>query len=95
MQFLVLGYDGMDSQALERRMAVREAHIESARKMKAAGTLIEGGAILDDAGKMIGSMMLVEFPSKADMQIWLDADPYVMGKVWEKIEVRPFRSAPL
>ena len=32
MQFLILGYDGKDENALNRRMAVREAHLELAHK---------------------------------------------------------------
>ncbi len=63
--------------------------------MKEAGTFLEGGAILNGQQQMIGSMMLVEFPSEAELHEWLNQDPYVMGKVWERIEVQPFRRAPL
>jgi uncharacterized protein YciI len=95
MQFLIVAYDGTDPKALERRMAARDAHLEGARRMKAEGSFIEGGAILNDSGSMIGSMMLVEFESDSDMRQWLDNDPYIKGGVWEKIDVRPFRRAPL
>jgi hypothetical protein len=95
MEFLVIAYDGEDAAALERRLAVREAHLEGARRMAAEGTLIEGGAILDEAGRMVGSACIVAFPSRAELDAWLAADPYVTGDVWRRIEVRPFRRAPL
>ena len=37
MQFLVLGYDGSDDKAVERRMAVREDHLTGSLRMYATG----------------------------------------------------------
>lgn len=95
MQYLVIAYDGTDAGAPARRQAARAAHLEGARAMKAAGTFLEGGAILDDSEQMIGSMMLVDFPGETELQEWLKTDPYVTGDVWRSIEVRPFRRAPI
>ena len=95
MQFLITAYDGTDEGALERRMAAREAHLVGARAMKANGSMIVGGAILDDDGRMVGSSCIVEFPDRAAVDAWLATDPYVTGDVWRKIEVRPFRCAQL
>jgi uncharacterized protein YciI len=95
MQFLIIAHDGTDEGALDRRMAVREAHLVGARAMKADGSMIVGGAILDDDGRMVGSSCIVEFPDRAAVDAWLATDPYVTGDVWRKIEVRPFRCAQL
>ena len=95
MQFLIIAYDGTDEGALDRRMAAREAHLVGARAMKANGSMIVGGAILDDDGRMVGSSCIVEFPDRAAVDAWLAADPYVTEGVWQKIEVKPFRCAPL
>lgn len=95
MQFLIIAHDGTDEGALDRRMAVREAHLVGARAMKADGSMIVGGAILDDDGRMVGSSCIVEFPDRAVVDAWLATDPYVTGDVWRKIEVRPFRCAQL
>ena len=95
MQFLIIAHDGTDEGALDRRMAVREAHLVGARAMKADGSMIVGGAILDDDGRMVGSSCIVEFPDRAAVDSWLATDPYVTGDVWRKIEVRPFRCAQL
>ncbi len=93
MQFLVVAYDGTDEGALERRLAVREAHLAGAEKLKAAGNLIAGGALLNDAGDMIGSTLYAEFATRDELDAWLQQDPYVTGGVWQDIEITPIRLA--
>lgn len=93
MQYVVHALDFPD--ALERRLAAREAHLEGVRRMKANGTFHLGGALLDDEGRMIGSMMLIEMPGDAAVQAWLRDEVYVTERVWEKVDVRPFRAAPV
>ncbi len=95
MQFLIIANDFRDPDALARRLQQRPAHIEGVRRMKAEGTFLDGGAMLDEEGRMVGSMVLVEFPSRAEVDAWLAADPYVTGQVWEHISVRPFRRVQL
>ncbi len=93
MQFLVMAYDGTDADAINRRLAAREAHIGGAAAQKKEGRLIAGGAILDAADKMIGSTLYVEFDSRAELDAWLQNDPYVKGDVWRDITVQPIRLA--
>ena len=95
MQFLVIGYDGKDEKAAERRMAVREAHLAGVVRMKEEGIVLYGIAILDDQEKMIGSVMAMEFPSRAELDAWLKAEPYVVGNVWQKIEVYNAKVPPM
>ena len=59
------------------------------------GELRAAGAILDDAGNMIGSVVFADFPSRAALDAWLDREPYVQNGVWKHIEVKPFRLAVL
>jgi len=94
-QYVVIAYDGTDASALERRMAALPAHLENIRPMVDKGELLAGGAILDEAGKMIGSVVICDFAEKAEFDHWLKTDPYITGKVWQKIEVKPFRLAVL
>jgi len=94
MQFLVLAYDGDDKGARQRRMKVREQHLEGVREGIKEGKHLYGGAILDDEGNMIGSVMIVDYPSKEVLEKeWLDNEPYVTGDVWRKIDIQPFRVA--
>jgi uncharacterized protein len=91
MTFLVLAYDGADVDAPSRRAAARPAHFATAQRLKAAGHFLEGGAILDDGGKMQGSMLLMEFPTRAELDAWLSSDAYTLGGVWKDVTVRAFR----
>ncbi|OPY11960.1 MAG: RNA pyrophosphohydrolase [Syntrophaceae bacterium PtaB.Bin038] len=95
MQYLVIGYDGTDDKAPERRLAVREAHLAGITKMKEEGKAVFGVAILNDRGQMIGSALVVDFPTRDELDAWLKVEPYVTGDVWRKIEVLPARVAPM
>ena len=93
MQFLVIARDGDDEDALERRRRTRPSHLGSIRPLVEAGSVLVGGAILSEGGDMVGSMLLVDFPAKEDVDAWLARDPYVTAGVWQEIEVHPFRTA--
>jgi uncharacterized protein len=93
MQFLVTARDGTDDDAIERRKRVRPTHLEAIAPLVENGHVLVGGAILNDDGDMIGSMLLVEFPDRSGVDAWLERDPYVTGDVWRDIDVRPFRAA--
>ncbi|SMD04555.1 hypothetical protein SAMN02746065_12419 [Desulfocicer vacuolatum DSM 3385] len=95
MQFIVTGYDGTDDKALDRRMAAREAHLAMAGDMHKKGRWLYAAAILDEAGKMMGSMIVCDFDSREAMEAeWLNSEPYVTGKVWERIEIKKAQVAP-
>ena len=95
MQFFVLAYDGTDAEAPARRRAARGMHFEGIKAMVERGELRAGGAILDDAGNMIGSALFAEFPGRAALDAWLEREPYVKQGVWQRVEVKPFRLAVL
>jgi len=95
MQFLVIGCDGTDEQALSRRLTAREAHLAGVLKMKEEGKAIFGTAMLDDRGNMNGSIMVVDFPSREELDAWLKIEPYVKGDVWLKIDVLPTQVPPV
>ncbi|OFY62869.1 MAG: hypothetical protein A2V64_09185 [Bacteroidetes bacterium RBG_13_43_22] len=95
MQFLLTAYDGTDSGALDRRMKCRPEHLEKITEVKKAGEFLFGGAILDDSGQMIGSMILYEVPDRVTLDERLKNEPYIYNKVWEKIDIRPFRLAKI
>jgi len=88
-----MGYDGTDAGAPERRMKVREEHLEKIATLKKSGGVIFGGAILDDGGKMIGSVIVYEFPDRRALDEMLKFEPYVLNGVWKNIVIHPFRLA--
>ena len=95
MQFLVIGYDGKDDKAMDRRMAAREDHLAGVLKMKEEGKAVFGIAILDEQGKMIGSVMVMDFPSRTELDAWLKIEPYVRENVWLTIDILPAQVPPL
>ncbi len=95
MHFLVTAYDGTDEKAPSRRLAARERHLASIEQLKSRGKALYGAALLDDRGEMIGSLVIYEFDSREEFDEYLKSEPYVTGKVWDKIEVRPCRVPPI
>jgi uncharacterized protein YciI len=93
MQFLLTAYDGTDEKALERRMKVREKHLGHISELKKKGEFLFGGAILDDGGKMTGSMIVYEYPDRASLDQSLKNEVYFTEGVWKTVEIRPFRLA--
>lgn len=85
MQFLITAYDGKNM--LEKRMEVRPRHIENMSRVN--GKVICAGGLLDDAGRMIGSALVVDFESRELLDQYLAQEPYIMEGVWEKIDVSP------
>ena len=92
MQFLIIAYDGTDSEAQARRNAARPAHIDKAQALLAGGHVLIGGAIMNEKEEMIGSSLVVEFESREALDHWLQDDPYVTGNVWQDITVQAFRT---
>ena len=91
MQYAVIARDYTDEKALERRLKVRGDHIALGNVLQAEGKAICGVALLNDAGNMNGSIYIVDFSSEEELHEWLQKEPYVLGKVWEHIEVIPCR----
>ncbi len=87
MQYIVIGRDGSDPAAPGRRAAAREAHLAYSGVFTEQGKLLYAAAMLNDAGAMIGSVMVFDFASRAELDAWRAEEPYVVGKVWESIEV--------
>jgi len=95
MQLLFVAYDGTGPGALERRMKVRPEHLEKIGVLKKKGNFLLGGAILDEDEKMIGSMIVYEFPNRSALDESLKNEPYITGGVWQEIEIRPYRLASI
>ncbi len=95
MEFLVLAYDGKDDGALERRLRAREAHLAAGWELRRQGHLRYGAAIRDETGeRMIGSVLVVDFPTRSDVDEWLATEPYVTGDVWRDVQVAPCGTGP-
>ena len=77
MRYAIIARDGTDPEAKARRLAVRPTHLERVAPFVERGRVLIGGAILDEAGDMVGSVLLTDFT----------------GGVWKEIEILDFRPA--
>ena len=93
MQFIVIAHDYKDG-GLERRLKVREQHVAMGDKMKASGNYHMGVALLDDKGDMCGSVMILEYPSRKELDEWLAKEPYILNNIWETREVQECKIGP-
>ncbi len=92
---VIVAMDGTDAAAPARRAAVREQHLSLVVPAAKDGTLALGGAILDDAGGMRGSIAVTRHASDEAARAWMAEDPYVTGGVWQDIALHGTRFAPL
>lgn len=83
MQFIITAHDGEGM--LARRLEVRPQHLENMGKIKCK--VLCAGGLLDEEGKMKGSVLVLEFPDRAGLDEYLESEPYIREKVWEKVEV--------
>ena len=92
-QYIVTAYDHTDEGALQRRMDVRQHHLDEAKTLKESGNYVIGGAILNENNQMIGSVMIVQFENEEALDAWKQNEPYITQKIWETVDVKPFRVA--
>jgi len=93
--YAIISEDVKDS--LEKRLAMRPAHVERLNELKNSGRLIIAGphpAIdNEDPGTngFTGSLIVAEFDSLESAQNWANADPYIGAGVYKKVIVKPFK----
>ena len=83
MQFIITAYDGPGQ--LEKRMEVRPRHLENMARIRSS--VVCAGGLLDDEGKMKGSVLVLDFPSREQLDDYLSSEPYILEHVWEKVQV--------
>ena len=83
MQFVIKASDGAGM--LDKRMEVRPRHLEGMDRIREH--VICAGGLLDDDGKMKGSLLVMEFQNREELDEYLAHEPYVLEHVWEKIEI--------
>lgn len=83
MQFVIIAHDGKGM--LEKRMEVRPRHLENLSKI--TDKVLCAGGLLDEDGKMKGSVLVMEFETREELDAYLAEEPYILEKVWENVEV--------
>jgi uncharacterized protein YciI len=93
--YIISGQDVENS--LEKRLAVREHHLERLNNLQAQGKLLLAGPCPaidnEDPGSagFTGSLIVAEFASLEAAQEWANADPYLEAGVYASVSVKPFK----
>ncbi len=81
---------------LDKRLAARSEHVARLTSLCNAGRLLIAGphpaVDAQDPGPagFTGSLVVVEFDSLEEAQVWADDDPYIAAGVYRKVTVKPF-----
>ncbi|HEY1632694.1 MAG TPA: YciI family protein [Rhizomicrobium sp.] len=74
--------------ALELRLATRNAHFEYAKE---TGVIRLGGPFLDAKGDMAGSMIVFEAADLEAAKVWATNDPYAKAGLFASSDIRPWK----
>lgn len=95
MWYLIVAKDHPDS--LVRRLAARNDHLARLRVLMDQGRLKLAGPMpaVDNADPgaagFVGSALVVEFASLAEVQAWVTEDPYFAAGVYASADIFPFK----
>lgn len=95
MLYVIYAKDNADS--LDKRTAVRPAHLARLQLLRDEGRLIIAGPMpavdTNEPGVagFTGSTVIAEFPSLEAAQSWAQDDPYIAAGVYKKVDVKPFK----
>ena len=95
MLYVIYAEDNADS--LEKRTAVRPAHLARLQLLRDEGRLIIDGPmpVVDSnepgVAGFSGSTIIAEFPSLESAQSWAQDDPYIAAGVYKQVDVKPFK----
>lgn len=60
---------------------------EQANMKQVDGKVVCAGGILDEEGRMKGSLLVMDFDSQDKLDAYLRTEPYITEGVWEKVKV--------
>jgi hypothetical protein len=95
MLYAIFAEDVVDS--LEKRLAIRPAHLERLQSLQNQGKLVLAGphpaidAENPGVAGFTGSLIVAEFNSLEEAQTWANADPYLAAGIYARVTVKPFK----
>lgn len=95
MYYAILCEDTPDS--LEKRRAVRPAHVMRLEELDKKGRLLTAGPLLKSdsenlyAAGIQGSLIIAEFGNLEEAKAWAAADPYVTADIYARVNVFPYK----
>lgn len=95
MWYVIYSTDNENS--LEKRLSVRDKHVQRLNDLKDQGRLLVAGPMpaidSEEPGSagFTGSTVIANFESLEDAQQWADNDPYIAANVYKQVIVKPFK----
>ncbi|MET4103005.1 uncharacterized protein YciI [Roseovarius sp. MBR-78] len=74
--------------ALQTRLDTREAHVAY---LKETGVVSQAGPLLDEAGAMTGSLVILDVADMAAARDWAENDPYAKAGLFAGVELIPWK----
>ena len=87
-KFVLICKDKRDAAAL--RASTREAHLAYLEALTSV-RLELAGPLLNDDDQPIGSLLIIDAPSREAAHAFAADDPYAKAGLFEDVEIRPFR----
>lgn len=75
---------------LADRQRLRDGHRARLRQHDHPVSVRIGGPLLDGAGAMIGTMLVIEAESRAAVETYLARDPYMLENLFETVTITGF-----
>ena len=64
---------------------MRPRHLEGMQKL--GKHIVCAGGLLDEEGKMKGSVLILDLADRAALDAYLASEPYIQENVWEKVDI--------
>lgn len=75
---------------LDDRLRLRDAHRARLRQHDHPVAVRIGGPLLGEDGEMIGTMLVIEAETKAQVGAYLAGDPYMVEDLFKTLTITPF-----
>ena len=75
--------------SLTKRLSIRESHINYLTKFKSK--LVTAGPLIGEDGKPYGSLLILDFKERSELQDFLKNDPYSLEGLFEEVIIREFK----
>lgn len=74
--------------ALQTRLDNRAAHLAY---IEATGCVEMAGPFLDEAGQMVGSLVILEVADRAAAEAWAAGDPYARAGLFDSVTIQAWK----
>ena len=87
MSYLITCIDKPNS--LEKRLSIRERHIDYLTRFRSK--LVTAGPLICKDGKPYGSLLILDFKIRSELDDFLKNDPYSLEGLFEEVIIKEFK----